>query len=45
MIAGVDYLIRQHIKIGVFVGGANVELVPEDEGGKGVLASKPAKQG
>lgn len=29
--------------MGVFVGGANVELVPEDEGRKGVLASKLAK--
>jgi hypothetical protein len=43
VVAGINYFIRQYIKMGVFVGGANVELVPEDEGKKGVLASKLAK--
>ena len=30
--AGRNYFIRQYIKIGVFVGGAGVELIPEEEG-------------
>lgn len=41
--AGLNYFIRQYIKLGVFVGGANVELVPEEEGRKGVLGTKLAK--
>lgn len=41
--AGVNYFVRQYIKMGVFVGGANVELVTEEEGKKGVLASGLAK--
>ena len=40
---GVNHFIRQYIKMGVFVGGANVELVTEEEGKKGVLASGLAK--
>lgn len=32
MEAGKNYFIRQYIKMGVFVGGAGVELVPEAEG-------------
>ena len=31
------YFIRQYIKMGVFVGGANLELVSEEEGKKEVL--------
>ncbi len=30
--AGRNYFIRQFIKIGVFVGGADLELIPEDQG-------------
>ncbi|MFZ1712138.1 MAG: DUF2846 domain-containing protein, partial [Nitrosomonas sp.] len=30
--AGKNYFIRQFIKIGVFVGGAGVEQVPEEQG-------------
>ena len=41
--SGMNYFIRQYIKMGVFVGGANVELVSEEEGRKGVLASGLAK--
>jgi hypothetical protein len=41
--AGKNHFIRQYIKIGVFVGGANVELVAEEEGKKGVLASGLAR--
>ncbi len=40
---GKNYFIRQYIKFGVFVGGANLELVTEDEGKKGVLECKLAK--
>ena len=40
---GTNHFIRQYIKVGVFVGGANVELVTEEEGKKGVLASGLAK--
>jgi len=41
--AGMNYFIRQYIKFGVFVGGSNLELVPEEEGKKGVLECKLAK--
>ena len=41
--AGLNYFIRQYIKMGVFVGGANLELVSEEEGKKGVLSSSLAK--
>jgi hypothetical protein len=30
--AGKHYLVRQFIKLGVFVGGAGVESVPEEQG-------------
>jgi len=32
MEAGGNYFIRQYIKLGVFVGGANLELVDEAQG-------------
>lgn len=35
--AGKLYFIRQYIKLGVFVGGANLEVVSEDVGRKDVL--------
>ncbi len=41
--AGINYFIRQYIKLGVFVGGANLEVVTEEEGKKGVMNSKLAK--
>jgi hypothetical protein len=34
--AGVNYFVRQFIKLGLFVGGAGLELVSEDEGKKEV---------
>jgi hypothetical protein len=40
---GMNYFVRQYMKFGVFVGGANLELVPEEEGKKGVLECKLAK--
>ena len=41
--AGINYFVNQYIKMGVFVGGAGLELVPEEKGKKGVLESKLAK--
>lgn len=40
---GKNYFIQQQIKLGVFVGGAKLEQVPEDKGKKGVLECKLAK--
>ncbi len=40
---GINYFIRQYIKIGVFVGGANLEVVSEAEGQKNVRESRLAK--
>ena len=34
---GINYYVRQYIKMGVFVGGANLEQVTEEEGKKAVL--------
>ncbi len=39
---GVNYFVHQYIKVGVFVGGAGVEAVSEEEGKKGVLECKLA---
>lgn len=35
--AGRNYFVHQHMKLGVFVGGASFELVSEEEGREGVL--------
>jgi hypothetical protein len=40
---GVNYFVRQYMKFGVIVGGSNLELIPEEEGKKGVLECKLAK--
>jgi len=40
---GKNYFIRQYIKMGVFVGGANLALMSEDKGKKGVLQTKLAQ--
>lgn len=42
-VGGKNYFVLQQIKMGVFVGGAKLELVPEDQGKKGVLECKLAK--
>ncbi|BCM26049.1 DUF2846 domain-containing protein [Methyloradius palustris] len=39
---GVNYFVRQYIKMGVFVGGAGLEAVSEEVGKKGVLECKMA---
>ncbi|WP_044874755.1 DUF2846 domain-containing protein [Pseudomonas sp. LFM046] len=41
--AGKNYYVRQNIKLGVFVGGANLEQVSEAEGQKGVAETKMAR--
>lgn len=43
--AGVNYFIRQYIKMGLFVGGAGLELVSEEEGKKEVSSLELAKKG
>lgn len=40
---GMNYYVHQYIKFGVFVAGANLELMPEEEGKKGVLECKLAR--
>jgi len=40
---GFNYYVRQYMKMGVFVGGANLELVSEEEGRKGVSECNLAK--
>lgn len=35
---GKNYFVEQYIKLGVFVGGANLKVVTESEGRRGVLA-------
>lgn len=43
--AGKNYFIRQFMKLGVFVGGAGLELVSEEEGKKAVSELEMAKKG
>lgn len=43
--SGKNYFIRQYIKMGAFVGGANLELVDEEEGKKAVSKLDMAKKG
>jgi len=42
---GQNYFIKQYIKMGAFVGGANVKLVDESEGKKAVEKLEMAKKG
>ncbi|MTI08529.1 DUF2846 domain-containing protein [Curvivirga aplysinae] len=43
--AGMLYFIRQYIKLGVFVGGAGLELIDEEQGKKDVSKLDLAVQG
>lgn len=43
--SGINYFINQYIKLGVFVGGANLEVVKEAEGKAAVQALDMAKKG
>ena len=45
MKAGVNYFIRQYIKLGVFVGGANLEVVSEEKGKSEVTRLNMAANG
>ena len=40
---GLNYYVRQYMKMGVFIGGANLELMSEEDGKKGVSECKLAK--
>lgn len=42
--SGLNYFIEQYIKMGVFVGGANLKQVSEEEGKKQVLKTNLAQQ-
>jgi len=44
-IAGTNYFINQYIKIGVFVGGAGLEMVDEEKGKMAIMKLELAKQG
>lgn len=44
-VAGQNYFIRQYIKLGVFVGGANLELINEEEGKKAISSLELAQKG
>ena len=43
--AGKNYFIRQFIKMGVFVGGAGLEQIPEEQGKSDVAKLEMAKPG
>ena len=43
--SGKNYFIRQFIKVGVFVGGAGLEQIPEEQGKEAVSKLDMAKQG
>lgn len=43
--SGKNYFIQQYIKLGVFVGGAGLELVDEEKGKKEVAQLQLAKKG
>lgn len=43
-VSGNNYFVRQYIKMGLFVGGANLEQVSEEVGRQGVLECNLAKQ-
>jgi hypothetical protein len=43
--AGKNYFVRQYIKLGVFVGGAALEIVPEAQGKTDVAPLEMAKSG
>ena len=43
--SGKNYFIRQFIKMGVFVGGAGLEQIPEEQGKKDVAKLELAKPG
>lgn len=42
---GINYFIRQYIKMGAFVGGANLEVVSESDGKQAISDMQMAKKG
>lgn len=42
---GTNYFVSQYIKLGVFVGGAGLELVDEEKGKEAIMKLDLAKQG
>ena len=42
--AGRNYFVRQYIKMGVFVGGSNLEVVSEERAKKDILECQLAKE-
>ena len=45
VVSGENYFVKQYIKIGVFVGGADLKLVDEDKGKQDVSKLMMAKKG
>lgn len=45
VVAGANYFIRQFMKLGVFVGGAGLELVNEEEGKREIVKLELASKG
>lgn len=45
MEANKNYFVRQYIKMGVFVGGAGLELIPEEQGKQAVMKLEMAAPG
>jgi len=45
LVAGKNYFFRQFIKMGVFVGGAGIEEIPEEQGKKEIAQLEMAKLG
>ena len=43
--SGKNYFIRQYIKLGVFLHGADLELIEEEKGKKAILELEMAKEG
>ncbi|WP_310600488.1 DUF2846 domain-containing protein [Desulfobulbus sp.] len=43
--SGTNYFVRQYIKIGVFVGGADLEVVPTEQGASAVQELSLAQSG
>lgn len=43
--SGKNYFVRQYIRPGLFVGGANLEIVEEEEGKKAISELELAKKG
>mgnify|MGYP001075931806 CR=1 FL=1 len=43
--SGSNYFVRQYIKVGVFVGGANLKVVDEEQGRKAVAKLSLARAG